>query len=127
MAKTISADDLEMEITQAIKNYTDDVIDAIEKEVDDTADKVRDDARATAPKKTGKYAKGISKKTERRHGEVTKIIYNKNKPGLAHLLEFGHAKRGGGRVAARPHLRPAYDRHVPRMEKNIEKIIRNGG
>ena len=61
MAKTISVDDLEMEITQAIKAYTDDVIDAIEKEVDRTANKVRDDAKATAPKDTGKYAQGISK------------------------------------------------------------------
>jgi len=44
-----------------------------------------------------------------------------------HLLEFGHAKKNGGRVAARPHLRPAYDRHVPEMEKRIKKIIKNGG
>lgn len=127
MAKTISVDDLATEITQAIKHYTDDVIDGIEEEVDETAKKVRDSARDMAPKKTGFYARNISIKTERRHGEVTKIIYNKNDYQIAHLLEFGHAKRGGGRVAARPHLRPAYDKHVPQMEKNIEKIIRDGG
>lgn len=37
-----------------------------------------------------------------RAGERT-IIYSAT-PGLPHLLEYGHAKRGGGRVEGRAHI-----------------------
>ncbi len=128
MAKKISIDQLTLEVSQIIKEYTEDVETGIEKEVEDTAKKVQKDAQANAREKTGKYKKGISRKKERnKSNEINYIIYNKNKPGLAHLLEFGHAKVNGGRVKAFPHLRPAYDKNVPAMEKRIEQIIKNGG
>lgn len=56
-----------------------------------------------------------------------RVIYNKDKPWLVHLLELGHGKRNGGRVDARPHMRPAYDKLEPTMLNNIEKIIKEGG
>lgn len=36
-------------------------------------------------------------------------IYNKTKPGLAHLLEFGHAKANGGRTRAYNFIAPIAD------------------
>jgi len=54
---------------------------------------------------TGKYVSGWTYQTEKkRYGNVT-TIYNKL-PGLPHLLENGHAKRGGGRIAGRKHIAP---------------------
>lgn len=135
MSKSIiNVDDLGKEIANTIAAYTKDVSEAVELEVDRTAKEVRDEIKSIAPKRTGKlqvvntYAKGFSVKKDNTAGKANRIIYNRNKPGLVHLLELGHVKRGGkGRVAARPHLQPSYDKVVPKMEKNIERIIKNGG
>ncbi len=130
MGKTfINPEELGLEIANAIADYAEDVVVAIEEEIDDTAEKVKEEIQSSAAWKdiSGKYRKGWTIKKENRKGETVRIIYNKNKPGLVHLLEFGHAKVGGGRVAARPHLQPAYDKYAPQMEKNIESIIKKGG
>jgi hypothetical protein len=127
MAKKVSIDNLTAEITQAIQQYTEDVSKAIEAEVNNTARTVLDEVKASSPVKTGEYKKGWARKKSTTGGQIKYTIYNKEKPGIVHLLEFGHAKVNGGRVSAIPHLRPAYDRHVPEMEKRIKKIIKNGG
>ena len=124
----ISPDELGVVISEIIKEYTEEVSQAIEEEIDDTAKKVKDEIVLTSPKLTGKYAKGWKVKKDNGKGYATRIIHNKDKPGLAHLLEMGHAKRGGkGRVEGKPHIRPAYDKYIPGMEKRIEDIIRRGG
>ena len=127
MANSISPENLAIELTKLLEEYTEEVSIAIEEEIDKTAKLVLDEVKRTAPKKTGDYRKGFKIKKEDYKGQVTRIIYQSKKPGLAHLLELGHAKRGGGRVSERPHMRPAYDKYVPSMEKNIENIIKKGG
>ena len=42
---------------------------------------------------------------------------------LAHLLEHGHAKRGGGRVRAIPHIAPAEQTGIEELEKEIAKAL----
>ncbi|GIP38309.1 hypothetical protein J31TS4_15890 [Paenibacillus sp. J31TS4] len=123
----IRIDQLADAISNAVREYTEDVADAIEQKVDEVADAVLKDVESNAPKRTGKYAQGF-KKTKRDEAEKTKrVIWNKKDHRRVHLLEFGHAKRGGGRVAGRPHLRPAYDRHAAGLPDDIKRIIRNGG
>lgn len=123
----VSIDQLADAITDAVKEYTEDVSAAIEKEVEKTADQVLKEVKDTAPKRTGEYRKGFGKTKHSSGGETEVYIWNKKKYRLVHLLEFGHAKRGGGRVAGRPHLRPAYDKYAAGLPARIEKIIRNGG
>lgn len=53
-------------------------------------------------------------------------MYSRNRYQLAHLLEHGHAKRGGGRVAARPHIALAEQSGIEQLEQEIERCIRNG-
>ena len=118
---------LAREILNAVKDYTDDVSEAIEKRVDEVAELVRADAHANAPKRTGKYAKGFKVTKQGSSGKARRVVWNKKNSRIVHLLEFGHAKRGGGRVAGRPHLRPAYDRHAANLPDDIKRIIRNGG
>ncbi len=123
----ISIDELAGEITLAVQQYTEDVSKGIEKEIDTTAKDIVKELKTTSPKDTGEYAKGWASKKQTSDGVYRRVVHNKNKPGLVHLLEFGHAKVNGGRVDGRPHLRPAYDRHAGKLEKAIKDIIKNGG
>ncbi|MDO3680564.1 HK97 gp10 family phage protein [Paenibacillus ehimensis] len=119
----ISVDQLADAITKAVREYTEDVSEAIDRKVDEVAENIRATTTAEAPKMSGKYAKGfkVTKQGNRRY------VWNKKDHRRVHLLEFGHAKLGGGRVQAYPHLRPAYDKHVGELEDGVKRIIRNGG
>lgn len=123
----VSIDQLAAAIVNAVRDYTEDVSAAIEKKVDEVADEVLKDVQANAPKNTGEYAKGFKKAKQDRPGITRRVVWNKKHYRRVHLLEFGHAKRGGGRIAGRPHLRPAYDTHAQRLPEDIKRIIRNGG
>lgn len=123
----ISIDQLAAEITKAVREYTEDVSAAIEQKVDEVAEAVRDTVEQDAPKRTGEYAKGFKATKQDSNGKTRRVVWNKKHYRRVHLLEFGHAKRGGGRVAARPHLRPAYDKHASKLPDEIKRIIRNGG
>lgn len=69
---------------------------------------------------TGKYAAGWTQKvTEGRFGAET-VLHNATTPGLPHLLEHGHAKRGGGRVPGRAHIKPVEETMVREFENMIE-------
>ena len=95
--------------------------------MDDTSKQVTKSISLKSPKNKGDYAKGWTRKKDNVGGEVRYIIYNKKKGSIAHLLEFGHAKQGGGRVSGIPHIRPSYDDEIPSFENRIRAIIRNGG
>lgn len=124
MADVIKVDDLAGEIVLAVRTYTEEVGAAIEEAVKETAQALAADLRETSPKDTGEYAKGW---TARKEGPGRYVAYNKKKPQLTHLLEHGHAKRGGGRVEGRPHIKPAVDRHIPQFEKKVHTIVERGG
>lgn len=128
MSKKVSIDGIATEISNIISEYTEDVAKGIEKEVDDSAKELLESIKSAAPVKTGKYAKGFKIKKDDKKGYSSRIIYNATSPGLVHLKELGHAKRGGkGRVAGQPHIRPSYDNIEPKFLRNIENIIKKGG
>ena len=124
MGDMIKVDDLAGEIVLAVRTYTEEVGAAIEEAVEETAQALAADLRETSPKDTGEYAKGW---TARKEGPGRYVVYNKKKPQLTHLLEHGHAKRGGGRVEGRPHIKPAKERHIPQLERKIAQILERGG
>ena len=123
MAKKVPIDSIAIEITNTIREYTEDVSKAIEEENKKITNEAVKELKNTSPKKTGQYAKSWTKKKQM-NGYV---IYNKKKPGLTHLLEHGHAKRGGGRVSGKPHIRPVEEKAIKKLEDSVIKIIKNGG
>jgi hypothetical protein len=129
MAEIVDTDQLTVELTKAVKDYTEDVSKAIDKEVSSTATKIKREIKQDSPvgDSDDHYKDGWSRKTSRKDGVINVTIYNKDKSQLTHLLEKGHQKIGGGRVAGIPHIKPAEDKYIPKMEKNIEDIIKSGG
>lgn len=124
MSKKISADQLASEVMDALNEYkkvTDDVVKA---SVDRVAKEAKSIAQSGSPVKSGGYQKGwATKKTSEKTGQITVTVYNRKKPGLTHLLEKGHAKRGGGRVAGRPHIAPAEEYAATELEAEIKRGI----
>ncbi|MBT3320188.1 MAG: HK97 gp10 family phage protein [Clostridia bacterium] len=123
-----SINDLADDIMQAMQEYTAEVEEAIPEIVDDTASTLVKEIRSRAPKRTDKYAKGW---TSRKLGERTRskegyarLVCNPKHYSRAHLLEHGHAKRGGGRTAGKLHIQPACDKVLPGLEKKIEEAVK---
>ena len=46
--------------------------------------------------------------------------------GYRRNMEFGHAKRGGGRVAGKAHIAPAEETGIKKLEEEIERGLRDG-
>lgn len=60
------------------------------------------------------------KTTKEKSGDYSVVIYSQM-PGLPHLLEYGHAMRGGGRVQGREHIKPVEETLVEEYQKGIEQ------
>ena len=71
---------------------------------------------------SGKYARGWTSKVEVGRLGVSGVIYNKT-PGLPHLLEYGHANRGGGRTPGRPHIASAEEQIVREFEEEVKSKL----
>ena len=85
---------------------------------------VRKDIQANAPKKTGAYSKSWSVKTTKETSNTLELtVYSPKKYQLAHLLEYGHAKRGGGRTKAQPHIAPAEEAAISQLERDIKRSL----
>lgn len=117
-------DDIAKEITKALKDYTKEVEDGLEDAKKDiakeTVQNIKHNVQSSGLVLTGSYLKGWTKK-KTRNGYV---VYNRTDYQLTHLLEYGHAKRGGGRVKGFPHIRPAEEQMIDDYTKAVEKVIK---
>lgn len=120
-------DSLSSEVMKELKKYADVTTEKVKKAVQNTGKTVRDEIKASAPSDTGKYSKSWTVKTVREtSSSLQLVVHSKNRYQLTHLLEFGHAKRGGGRVSARPHIANAEEKAIKTFEEEIKEAISNG-
>ena len=100
---------------------------AVKQAAKETAADIRDDIKSNAPRgRSGKYAKSWrTKVTEETHTSITYTVHaGPDGYRLAHLLEYGHAKRGGGRTKAISHIKPAEERGVQEFENKIRSKLK---
>ena len=119
MTIRIRTADLSSEITKLLREYTTDVEEGLEQAKAQVAKETAELLRRTSPRKTGSYAKGWR---AGRQGRAA-VVYNATDYQLTHLLEKGHAKRGGGRVPGIPHIGPAEEYAIQRFEDEVYKVI----
>ncbi|MFJ7585602.1 HK97 gp10 family phage protein [Bacillus cereus] len=113
-------DNLTNEIMRQLRMYEQDVREKVEISKEEVSmELVSQLKQHPSPKLTGDYRKGWKAK---RVGNKF-IIHNATEYRLTHLLENGHAKVGGGRVEAIPHIRPAEQEAIDEFIRQIERAI----
>lgn len=117
--------DFSGEVMDILKEFGIEATEALGQSIEETAKESAKRLKSNSPKgRTGRYAKGWTTKIER--GRLTTSATVHGKSGtyqLAHLLEFGHAKRGGGRVGGIVHIAPVEQWAVEEVEKRFAQKL----
>jgi len=125
MGKTIPIDGLADAINEGLKEYADLATEDVKKAVKKSAKAVKDQINGSAPVRTGRDAKSWKVKTTAESStSLEQTVYSPSRYMLTHLLEKGHAKRGGGRVRAIPHIAPAEEMGIELFEGLIEQALK---
>jgi len=124
----ISIDKLAAEIAKGLAEYSQDVVEKVNISSERVGKAAVKQLKSTSPKRYGKYAKSWTVKTEPEVGQPDNRIIHVKAPHyrLTHLLEHGHAKKGGGRVEGKPHIRPAEEMVIQDFMREVEEAIKRG-
>ena len=126
--RRITLEQLPAAVDEILKEYTNGITDSLPEITEKVAKKGAKAVQSSAKSKFNgkKYAAGWKTYTEHTRLGATVTIYNSKLPGLPHLLEHGHAKRGGGRVEGRAHIAPVEQKLVKEYERKvINELTRN--
>ena len=123
-----------MDFREVVQQYLEEqryeVIEAMSESIDEVAKESVKKLKAASPRgKTNTYYKGWTYKIEKGRLSHGSVVYGKTGTyQLAHLLEYGHAKRGGGLTNAYSHIKPveewAIDEVINRTITKIERQTR---
>ena len=123
--RTVSVDQLSEAVLEELEEYNELATDTVKASVKKAGTTVRNQIKETAPRLTGRYAKSwTSRITAESSTSLQVTVYSPSRYMLAHLLEHGHAKRGGGRVSAIPHIAPAEQAGEEQLLSDIEKALK---
>jgi len=123
--RSVKIDQMASAIQECLDEYKVMATDEMKKAIKKAGKTVKEDINGSAPVLTGKYAKSwTSRVTAEDSVSLEVTVYSPSRYMLAHLLENGHAKRGGGRVRAIPHIKPAEDHGMEQLENDLERALR---
>ena len=127
MSRNVSINEMGDAIMEELEKYSKLATDDMKAAVKETAASVRKDIQAGAPVDTGKYKKSWSVKNMHEDSQsIDLVVHSRNRYQLAHLLEHGHVKRGGGRVPAQPHIASAEERGNEKLVNTIKQKLGGG-
>lgn len=124
----MEVDGLVTAIASSLSVYGQGVTSAVSEIGREKAKKAERRLREESPVRSGKYARSWhGGENNRWTGRAqTYIVRSLSRYQLTHLLERGHAKRGGGRTAPRVHIRPVEEAICAEFAQEVEEAIRNG-
>ncbi len=122
--QNVGVDGLADAVMRGLREYADLATDSMKTAVTNASKTVRKEISANAPVRRGTYKKSWRTKKTRENANVLEVtVYSPKRYMIAHLLENGHAKRGGGRVAGKPHIAPAEQHGVDQLTREIEEAL----
>lgn len=122
---------LSQQMKDIFTTYSDEVVDAVEEALLKVGKEAADELKSGIggfKDRTGKYRRSWTV-TQEKHRTYTETTVHAKAPHyrLTHLLEFGHAIRGGGRSKDRtdafPHISTVNEHAVEEAEKEIKRAI----
>ena len=115
-------ENLSKAIQQELAAYSQEITDGIKADCKQVAKECRAEIKQNSPELTGDYKKGWQVKTNfESRDDIRLTVHNKTDYQLTHLLENGHAGKGGtaeGSAPPHPHIAPA-EQHA--AEKLVDK------
>ena len=118
----VTVDGMADAIMEGLLEYADLATDVMKGGVKKAGNTVKKETQENAPVKSGKYGKSWAVKRQREISHMLEVVvHSKDRYQLTHLLEKGHAKRGGGRVKAFPHIGPAEEKGIRELEDGIRR------
>lgn len=121
----VKIDQMAHVIMEGLQDYADLATDDMKAAVKKAGNEAKKDVQSGSPVKSGRYKKSWTVKTTKENSNSLEVtVHSRNRYQLAHLLEFGHAKRGGGRVRAFPHIAPAEARAAEILEREVEAALK---
>lgn len=109
-----------------LDEYSQDLVKTVEIAVNETAEQVVDELHTAGTFKGKKYRNSWTFRNATTSTQVGVTVFNKKHYRLAHLLEFGHANRNGGRTKAYPHIAPINDRVPEIFAQRMEAMLGGG-
>lgn len=121
----INSDEFAKAVADILEEYKDLTIDKMQESVDKVAKEAVQELKSSSPRRTGKYASDWAQKKQpqSKNTAYSKVVYNKKHYRLTHLLEKGHRKVNGGKVAAQPHIAKVEQKSIDELVKLIKEGV----
>lgn len=132
MSTKIQIGQLSAEVEKILNDYSEKVSVKTEEAAEKVGKQAAKELKSASPvgkgKDAGEYAKGWKATVQGGNLNTSVVVHNTKVPGIAHLLEHGHAKVAGGRtvgtVAPIVHIKPVEERAIEQFENMIREAIK---
>lgn len=125
----VNIDRLSGAIRTSLNTYSRTIVDGVEKAAEETVKEMvkRTKQRPTTKLSRGKYARSIASQVGENTIHARSRVWYVKKPRyrLAHLLNNGHAVRGGGHVSGDQHVTRAAETAMRDFETRVHEVIEN--